>query len=303
MGRIARALALTLATTLACAAHAQVDATYADLQPILQARCTMCHGGAAPTLGLNLESVDGLLAGSARGPVVVPGDPGASELVRRLRGTSQPRMPLTGPPYLSDAEIDLFVGWIAAGAEPGADQGGEDAGTAPAAEAAAGPVTYANVEPIFLQNCVRCHAAQGVMGPAPEGFRLDTYAEALRSDDRARVVPYAPDASELVRRIVGHALPRMPFSGPPWLTDAEIERIIAWIDDGARAADGTPAQVPVGADVRLHGTWRTDGSLDGLALDLAGARIDDDARRGGYVQVRAVLGVDGAIVVERVRGR
>lgn len=310
MGRIARTLALTLAATLAWTAHAQGEATYADLEPILQARCTMCHGGAAPTLGLSLDSVDGLLAGSERGPVVVPGDPEASELVRRLRGTSQPRMPLTGPPYLSDAEIDLFVGWIAAGAEPGADQGGEDAGAAPAAvdpapaaEAAARPVTYAHVEPIFLQNCVRCHAAQGVMGAAPEGYRLDTYAEALRSDDRARIVPYAPDASELVRRVLGHAQPRMPFDGPPWLTDAEIERIVAWIDDGARAADGTPAQVPVGADVRLHGTWRADGTLDGLALDLAGARIDDDARRGGYVQVRAVLGADGAVVVERVRGR
>jgi hypothetical protein len=55
--------------------------------------------------------------------------------------------------------------------------------------------------------------------------------------------------------------------------------------------------------VRLHGIWRTDGTLDGLALDLGGARIDDDARRGGYVQVRAVLGADGRVVVDRVRGR
>lgn len=304
MRRTARTLALTLATTLAWAAYAQAEATYADLEPILQARCALCHGGTAPTLGLSLESVDGLLAGSDRGPVVVPGDPESSELVRRLRGTAQPRMPLTGPPYLSDVEIDLFVDWIAAGAAPGgtsAEAGGD--ATAPAAEVAAGPVTYAQVEPIFLQNCVRCHAAQGVMGPAPEGYRLDSYAEALRSDDRARVVPFAPDASELVRRIVGHALPRMPFDGPPWLSEADVDRVVAWVADGARAADGAPATVPVGAEVRLHGVWRADGTLDGLALDLGGARIDDDAVRGGYVQVRAVLGADGRVIVERVRGR
>ena len=305
MGRIVRTLALAIATTLAWAAHAQADVAYADLVPILQARCTMCHGGAAPTLGLRLDSVEGLLAGSERGPVVVPGDADASELVRRLRGASLPRMPLTGPPYLDDAEIDLFVRWIAAGAEPGADAPVAAAAPAeaPAAEAPAGPLTFAHIEPILTLHCVRCHAARGVMGPAPEGYRLDTYAEALRSDDRARIVPYAPDASELVRRVLGHARPRMPFDGPPWLSDAEIDRIVAWVADGARAADGTPADVAVGAELRLHGTWRADGTLDGLALDLADARIDDDAHRGGYVQVRAVLGADGAVVVERVRGR
>jgi hypothetical protein len=141
------------------------------------------------------------------------------------------------------------------------------------------------------------------MGPAPEGYRLDTYDEALRSDDRARVVPFAPDASELVRRVLGHAQPRMPYDGPPWLSDAELDRIVAWVAEGARAADGTPAEVPVGAEVRLHGTWLTDGTLDGLRLDLSGARVDDDARHGGSVQVRAVLGAGGAVVVERLRGR
>jgi len=100
-----------------------------------------------------------------------------------------------------------------------------------------------------------------------------------------------------VRRVLGHALPRLPYDGPPWLGDAELDRVVA------RVADGTPAQVPVGAEVRLHGTWRTDRTLDELALDLGGARIDDDAVRGGHVQVRAVLGVDDRVVVERVRGR
>jgi len=323
MERPARPLAFALAVAFAVGtAGAQPAPTYeADLAPILQARCVMCHASAAPSAGLALNGLDALLAGAARGPVVVPGDPDSSELVRRLRGDALPRMPLTGPPYLSDEEIDLFVRWIAAGAAPdrpaapGADAGDavpatEDAEPGPPGDAAAspaatptGPVTFAQVAQILTQHCVRCHTASGVMGPAPEGYRLDSLAEALRSDDRARVVPFAPDASELVRRVRGHALPRMPLGGLPWLSDAEIDLLVAWVADGARDADGVPAAPPVGAELRLHGTWLADGTLDGLPLDLAGARIDDDARRGATVEVRAVLAADGRIVVERIRGR
>lgn len=322
MGHPARLVVLALAAALAASvAGAQPSVTFADVEPILLARCVMCHAGSAPPAGLALDDLEALRAGSARGPVVVPGDPDASELVRRLRGDAMPRMPLTGPPFLTDEEIDLFVRWIASGADaaviggagttdaerrdPPTEDGAAGAAS-PVADpgpSAAGPVTFAQVEPILVQNCVRCHAATGIMGPAPEGYRLDSYVEALRSDDRARVVPFAPEASELVRRVRGHALPRMPLGGPPWLDDAQIALLVAWIDDGARDASGTPAPRPVGAEVRLHGTWRADGTLDGLPLDLSGARIDDDARRCGYVQVRAVLAGDGRVVVERIRGR
>ena len=95
----------------------------------------------------------------------------------------------------------------------------------------------------------------------------------------------------------------MPLGGPPWLADADLDLIVAWVADGARDANGDPAPVPTGAELRLHGTWRVDGGLDGLPLALADARIDDDARRGGYVQVRAVLATEGRIVVERIPGR
>ncbi len=54
--------------------------------------------------------------GSRAGAVVEPGKPDESELVLRLRGESEPRMPLDGPPFLSDAEIDLLERWICGGA-------------------------------------------------------------------------------------------------------------------------------------------------------------------------------------------
>ena len=39
-----------------------------------------------------------------------------SELVKRLKGISKPRMPKNGPPFLPDADIALVEKWIAGGA-------------------------------------------------------------------------------------------------------------------------------------------------------------------------------------------
>ncbi|MFQ5814431.1 MAG: c-type cytochrome domain-containing protein [Anaerolineae bacterium] len=83
-----------------------------DIQPIFNRNCVSCHGGQA---GLYLESYDHVMAGSARGRVVIPDDPQASELVRRIRGLSQPSMPLGGAP-LPASDIDAIVTWIAEGA-------------------------------------------------------------------------------------------------------------------------------------------------------------------------------------------
>jgi hypothetical protein len=54
--------------------------------------------------------------------VIVPGDPEASAIVQKLRGTYPvgARMPWSGPPYWTDAEIELMARWIAQGAR-GAD--------------------------------------------------------------------------------------------------------------------------------------------------------------------------------------
>ncbi len=83
-----------------------------DIQPLFDAYCVACHGGQA---GLWLTSYEHLMAGSRHGPVVIPGDPEASELVRRLTGASQPAMPLGGPPLPPD-RIELVRRWIAEGA-------------------------------------------------------------------------------------------------------------------------------------------------------------------------------------------
>jgi len=112
------ALASALATT--CAAWgANPSPTYADLAPVFAEQCAGCHAGKSAPFRLHLTSYISLMKGSSNGPVVVPGQPEASELLRRVRGDSTPRMPYNGPPFLDDGTIAQIEAWIAAGAPEG----------------------------------------------------------------------------------------------------------------------------------------------------------------------------------------
>jgi hypothetical protein len=88
--------------------------------------CVRCHtaGGDTPigleVGGLDLSSYSSLRTGGAISgdDVVVPGDACASLLVQKL-GEAPPfgaRMPLDGPPFLSAADQQLIIDWIAEGA-------------------------------------------------------------------------------------------------------------------------------------------------------------------------------------------
>jgi len=253
------------------AGNAAVGASYTDVSAILNAHCVVCHQGEAAPLGLRLDSHASLMRGSSRGPVVQPGKTEESELLRRVRGQSQPRMPLTGPPWLSDGQVATLERWIAAGAPAGESfpvaskkkRGPDD------------PLTYADIAPILVGRCAKCHSANGLMGRPPEGYRLDSLAATLDASDRARVVPGNPGSSELVRRIRGVSRPRMPFDGPPWLRDEDMRLIEQWIAQGARDTEGRAAPVPAGARVRFRGAE----------------------------EVRGVLAADGSVLVQRVRRR
>ena len=87
-----------------------------EVQPIFNARCITCHGDAGPEDGLSLTSYENVMAGSNAGPVVLPGDPANSELVKRIKGISQPRMPFGQMP-LTPQQIQLIETWIAQGAQ------------------------------------------------------------------------------------------------------------------------------------------------------------------------------------------
>ncbi|RMF58205.1 MAG: hypothetical protein D6748_09440, partial [Calditrichaeota bacterium] len=111
-------------------------------------------------------------------------------------------------------------------------------------------------------------------------------------------------ASELVRRIKGLAHPRMPFDGPPYLSDSEIRLIEKWVQQGARDSSGTPAPLPVNARIRLHGTLSGKWILDGLPLKVnSSTRLKKSPQPGDYVRVRGIILPDGSIQAVRIRRR
>jgi mono/diheme cytochrome c family protein len=168
----------------------------------------------------------------------------------------------------------------------------------------AAPLTYSDVMPILVGRCVMCHVPDGLMGPPPEGYRLDSYQETLSTADRARVVPGNALASELYRRIIGYARPRMPLNGPPYLSGEEIERVAQWINDGALDANGNPAPEINGAKVRLHGSLTAQWELDGLPVKVhSGTRIKKSPDIGSYVRVRGQISNSGEVIAERIKRR
>ena len=90
--------------------------TFTDVAPIFNQSCTSCHSGHDGPKGLHLDSYDAVMAGGKNGKVVVPGKPGESELVKRIRGESTPRMPYKKPPLPSD-EIQRIADWVEQGAK------------------------------------------------------------------------------------------------------------------------------------------------------------------------------------------
>ncbi len=93
-----------------------------EIQPILSNKCYFCHGPdeAKREAGLRLDTFEGATAAlhESTGHAIVPGDPAASELIRRVK--SKDADVVMPPPdshlVLDAAEITLLEKWIHAGA-------------------------------------------------------------------------------------------------------------------------------------------------------------------------------------------
>lgn len=85
-----------------------VSPTYSEhIQPVFAQTCGSCHGD-LETVGLNLTTYEGVMRGSDNGPVILPGLPDDSQLVKRQREGHFGQ--------LNEAELDLVVRWIGSGA-------------------------------------------------------------------------------------------------------------------------------------------------------------------------------------------
>lgn len=88
-----------------------------DIQPILAARCLKCHGSGEAEASLKLNERASALEPLESGTTaIVPGNPAASELLRRvLSADESERMPPEGP-ALDPSQIAKLRAWITTGA-------------------------------------------------------------------------------------------------------------------------------------------------------------------------------------------
>lgn len=88
------------------------------IQPLLQARCVSCHSTEKRKGDLALENAEGVQRGGKHGAIVLAGNVGGSELLRRitLPVEHEERMPPAGKEALRAEEIELLRRWVQAGA-------------------------------------------------------------------------------------------------------------------------------------------------------------------------------------------
>ncbi len=89
--------------------------TYRDVKPIFDKRCLSCHGADYPGGNLRVDSYAGIMKGGKHGKAVIAGKSPESRMMKMLKGTIQPRMPMDTP-ALPRAEMEKISNWIAQGA-------------------------------------------------------------------------------------------------------------------------------------------------------------------------------------------
>ena len=88
---------------------------------------------------------------------------------------------------------------------------------------------FANkVAPILKKNCMQCHNPSKARG----GLDLSTRDTTLTGGDKGPAIVPGDSAKSLLAKMIRGPMPKMPQKGEP-LSDADIELIRHWIDDGA----------------------------------------------------------------------
>lgn len=85
----------------------------ADVMPIFEAECIVCHGSLG---GWDASSYEAVMTTGNNAPVVIPGDSEGSLLAQKLLGTHTKGAIMPPSGKLADGEIQIIVDWIDAGA-------------------------------------------------------------------------------------------------------------------------------------------------------------------------------------------
>lgn len=235
---VAALLPAVLAGLVGCPGFGEQDATTGALEPptylesvgpLLQERCVSCHGGddrdrvrAEFRLDRCADGADGVLGARAM----------RERIVAQVSTDAMPR----DQDPLSSAEKALLASW--------AESGG-----------ACEPVFSSHVRPLFATYCVACHGLGEPKDPTtPDTLRLDRCTTPETGDAVG-----AQEAAELIRIWLTDPLDPMPPIGEvPRPSEAEVNRMLLWIDRGAPCGDD-PGGQPQDADGST-----LDGGAEGL---------------------------------------
>lgn len=133
----------------------------------------------------------------------------------------------------------------------------------------------AEIRPILNEQCVTCHG--GVKTQADLNLQFRDLALKGGKSGRPAIVPGNPDASELIK-MVSHPNPadRMPKEAAP-LSEEQISKLRAWIEDGAEWVDHWAYVAPVRPEPRLQDEW-VRSPIDAFVLDkLRSVRLEPAA--------------------------
>jgi mono/diheme cytochrome c family protein len=91
-------------------------ATFATVHEVMKTRCLQCHNGPTGKEGVDFSSYESVMKGGKDGPIVKPGDPDNSLIIKAIHGSDGIKhMPPMGDPLTED-QMKAIHEWIAAGA-------------------------------------------------------------------------------------------------------------------------------------------------------------------------------------------
>ncbi len=195
------------------------------VRDILERNCYECHGRNPRTAKKKLDVLNHAQLIDSDRRIVVPGEPGESRLIQRIRdGSMPPEEEEERLPRLADEELTILNDWILGGAPPLPlpDPQHPVTPVVPYSEAAA------KARDIFVNNCYECHKFDVAKG----GIKILHHR--LLVTVRKVVIPHKPEQSELFQLITSQddeqRMPPAPYNA---LTPEEIATIRRWIDEGA----------------------------------------------------------------------
>ena len=92
----------------------QVEHFEKHVRPLLVEQCVSCHGPKKQKGGLRLDTAEGLKKGADEGPVVVPGSPDTSSLIKSVRRKGEYAMP--PEKGLTADQVATLEAWVKTGA-------------------------------------------------------------------------------------------------------------------------------------------------------------------------------------------